>query len=85
MNSSRIPKENDLETDVVIIGGGGTGFAAATAAAENGAKVILLEKRRAPGGTSVFANGLCAAESPVHKLRPYCRRKCIKVCKRLIL
>jgi fumarate reductase flavoprotein subunit len=60
-------RSEKLKADVVVIGGGGTGFAAAVTAAEKGARVILAEKRRAPGGTTMFAEGLFASESPVHK------------------
>jgi fumarate reductase flavoprotein subunit len=67
MNTKQITEVKDLETDIVVIGGGGTGFAAAVAAAEKGARVILLEKKRNPGGTSVFAGGLLGVESPVQK------------------
>lgn len=67
MNSSKKIKEKYIETDIIVIGGGGTGFAAAVSGAELGANVVLLEKRSSPGGTSVFANGLFGAESPVQK------------------
>ena len=37
------------------------------AATEKGARVILLEKQKSPGGNSIFAEGLFAAESPVQR------------------
>lgn len=67
MNSRRISKTKSIETDIVVIGGGGCGMAAAVAAAEKGAKVILLEKKGAPGGNSVYAHGIFAAESPAQR------------------
>ncbi|MFH1091270.1 MAG: FAD-dependent oxidoreductase [Pseudomonadota bacterium] len=67
MNSGESMNTEKLQTDLVIIGGGGAGLAAGVAAAEKGAKVVILEKRRAPGGNSVFAEGLFAAESPAQK------------------
>lgn len=66
MNPGLIPSER-CKSDIVVVGGGGTGLSAALTAAEKGARVILLEKRNALGGTSVFANGLLAAESPVQR------------------
>ena len=56
-----------LETDIVVIGAGGAGLAAAVSAAEKGAKVIVLEKRPVPGGSTLFAEGPFAAESPTQK------------------
>jgi fumarate reductase flavoprotein subunit len=67
MNPGKTSQAESFETEIVIVGGGGTGLAAAVAAAESGAKVMVLEKRRAPGGNSVFPGGLFAAESPVQK------------------
>lgn len=67
MNPNRISKVGGFKADIVVIGGGGTGLSAALAAAEKGAKVILLEKQGAPGGTSLCASGLFAAESPAQK------------------
>lgn len=56
-----------LESDIVVIGAGGSGLAAAVTAADKGAKVIVIEKRSKPGGNTVFAHGMFAAESPVQK------------------
>ena len=67
MNSSETSNPKNIDTEIVIVGAGGAGLAAAVAAAEKGASVTVLEKRRAPGGTSVFAVGLFAAESAVQK------------------
>jgi len=67
MNSGNVSDIENLKSEIVIIGGGGSGLSAAVAAAENGAKVIVLEKRRVPGGNSVFPEGLFAAESPAQK------------------
>ena len=59
-------KKNEViekSTDVVVVGSGAAGMAAALTAAEGGARVILCEKLRHQGGTSNFAEGLCAVES----------------------
>jgi fumarate reductase flavoprotein subunit len=57
----------ELETEIVIIGAGGAGLAAALTTGEKGTRVIVLEKQHSPGGNSVMAEGLFAAESPVQK------------------
>jgi fumarate reductase flavoprotein subunit len=67
VSSSRIINAENLDADIVVVGGGGCGLAAAVAAAEKGAYVVLLEKRRTVGGSSVMAEGLFAAKSPVQK------------------
>jgi len=59
-------KKNEVAekgADVVVVGSGAAGMAAALTAAEGGASVILCEKLRHQGGTSNFAEGLCAVES----------------------
>ena len=56
-----------LKSDIVVMGGGGSGLAAAVAAAEMGAKVIVVEKRKAPGGNSALASGICATESQMQR------------------
>jgi fumarate reductase flavoprotein subunit len=56
-----------LKSDIVVIGAGGGGLAAAVTAVEKGAKVIVLEKRSMPGGSTNFAEGPFAAESPTQK------------------
>jgi fumarate reductase flavoprotein subunit len=53
----------EKSADVVVIGSGAAGMAAALTVAEGGAGVILCEKLRHQGGTSNFAEGLCAVES----------------------
>ncbi|MCK4763532.1 MAG: FAD-dependent oxidoreductase [Candidatus Aminicenantes bacterium] len=63
-NSSRIKK---LEADVVVIGAGSAGLSAALTAASGGAKVTVLEKMAAPGGYSLAAHGMFAAESSIQK------------------
>jgi fumarate reductase flavoprotein subunit len=67
MNSSRVAVNRSLKTDIVVIGAGGAGLSAAVSAAEKGAKVIVLEKRQIPGGSTLFAEGPFAAESPTQK------------------
>lgn len=67
MNLENISNKEKLESDVVVIGAGGAGLAAAVAVAENGARVIVVERRSVPGGNTVFAEGLFAAESPLQK------------------
>jgi fumarate reductase flavoprotein subunit len=52
-----------LAVDVAVCGCGSSGLAAALTACYGGASVIALEKRSAPGGTSIFAEGLFAVES----------------------
>ena len=55
------------ESDLVVIGAGGAGLSAAIAAAEKGISVTVIEKERKAGGTTPFAEGIVAAESPVQK------------------
>ena len=59
--------DGNFESDIVVIGAGGGGLAAAVTAAEKGAKVIVLEKGNMPGGSTLFAEGPFAAESPTQK------------------
>ena len=57
-----------LQADLVIIGAGGAGLPAAVQAFEQGAKrVVLLEKRKTAGGNAVFASGIYAIQSPIHR------------------
>lgn len=56
-----------METDVVVIGAGASGLTAALSARQGGAKVVIIEKLAAPGGTSLFAEGLFAVESQLQK------------------
>lgn len=57
-----------IEADVVVIGAGGAGLPAAVEAFEQGAeRVVVLEKRNNPGGNAVFASGIFACESPIHR------------------
>jgi fumarate reductase flavoprotein subunit len=66
MNSDKMIKTENLESEIVIIGGGGAGMAAALTAAEKGCtKIIVLEKAGSPGGNSAMAHDLFGAESPV--------------------
>jgi len=53
----------ELEADVIICGCGFAGLAAAVTARDGGASVLMFEKRPAPGGTSVFVEGLFAIGS----------------------
>jgi fumarate reductase flavoprotein subunit len=59
--------ETVMEADVVVIGSGASGLAAALTAAEGGARVIVFEKRRTPGGTSNFFEGMFAVESDMQR------------------
>ncbi len=57
-----------MQADVVIIGAGGAGLPAAVTAFEKGARrVVLLEKRKTAGGNAVFASGIYAIQSPIHR------------------
>ena len=61
-------KKEDLKAELVVIGGGGGGLAAAVAAAERGVKkVMVLEALNAPGGNSLFPEGLFAVNSQLQK------------------
>jgi fumarate reductase flavoprotein subunit len=57
----------EKSADVVVVGSGASGMAAALTATEGGASVILCEKLRHQGGTSNFAEGLCAVESQMQR------------------
>lgn len=60
----------DVEYDVVVLGSGASGKSAAyTVASESGLSVAILEKRDVTGGTSVFAEGMCACQSSEVKAR----------------
>jgi fumarate reductase flavoprotein subunit len=67
MKQTDIADIRNLKSDIVIIGAGGAGLAAAVTAAEKRASVIVLEKRNIPGGTTMFAEGPFAAESPTQR------------------
>jgi fumarate reductase flavoprotein subunit len=67
MNSSNVTNARYSESDLVVIGAGGAGLAAAISAAEKGVSVTVIEKERKAGGTTPFAEGIVAAESPVQK------------------
>ena len=56
-----------LETDVIVVGAGGAGLAAALTAADGGANVVVFEKMPVAGGTTNFAEGIFAAESPLQR------------------
>lgn len=55
------------QADVVVVGSGMSGMSAAIEAASQGAKVILLEKQSVLGGSTSFAEGIFASESPIQK------------------
>ena len=59
--------EFDVEYDVVCIGSGAAGKSAAYVAAKAGKRVVILEKMPETGGTSMYAEALCAFESAVQK------------------
>jgi fumarate reductase flavoprotein subunit len=67
MKLTSVADIKNLPTDIVIIGAGGAGLAAAVTTAEKGVKAIVLEKRSMPGGSTNFAEGPFAAESPTQK------------------
>ncbi|HLP45197.1 MAG TPA: FAD-dependent oxidoreductase [Candidatus Kapabacteria bacterium] len=52
-----------LEADVLVVGAGSAGLSAALTASSGGANVIIMEKLPMPGGYSLMAEGLFAAES----------------------
>lgn len=56
-----------MNTDIVVIGAGAAGLAAALSACQGGTKITIIEKLAAPGGTSLFAEGLFAVESSLQK------------------
>ena len=56
-------QEDHLLADVVVCGCGSSGLIAGLATRYGGASVIMFEKRSAPGGTSLFAEGMFAVES----------------------
>jgi len=59
-----VPKEWELESDVLIIGAGTAGLAAAIEAADAGADVAVLEQMPKPGGSlSVCAGNINFAGS----------------------
>lgn len=69
-NEVILPKEWDVETDIVIIGGGTAGFCAAIEATKAGAKVVVLEQAPKPNGSlSVCAGNINFAGSPFQKER----------------
>jgi fumarate reductase flavoprotein subunit len=59
---------NTAEADVVVIGSGASGLAASLTAAQGGARVIVFEKRRTPGGTSNFFDGMFAVQSELQRM-----------------
>ena len=64
--------EFDVEYDVVCIGSGAAGKSAAyIAAKEGGLSVVVLEKMPQTGGTSIYAEGICASESIEQQTRPH--------------
>ena len=56
-----------LEADVVVVGAGSGGLAAGLAAAQGGADVVIVEQLAAPGGLSLFAEGMFAVESSLQR------------------
>lgn len=57
----------DVTYDLIVVGGGGAGKSAAYVAAKAGKSVVLLEKDEQTGGTSMYAEGHAAVDSPVQK------------------
>jgi fumarate reductase flavoprotein subunit len=56
-----------LEADVVVVGAGSGGLTAGLAAAQGGADVVVVEQLAAPGGLSLFAEGMFAVESSLQR------------------
>ena len=56
-----------LEADVAVVGAGSGGLAAGLAAAQGGADVVIVEQLAAPGGLSLFAEGMFAVESSLQR------------------
>ncbi len=56
------------EADLVVLGAGGAGLPAALQAVECGVRrVVLVDNRKSAGGNAVFASGIYACESPIHR------------------
>lgn len=53
--------------DLIIVGGGACGLAAAAEAGEKGVNAVVIEKRHSTGGNAMFADGMLAAGSHIHK------------------
>jgi flavocytochrome c len=67
-NEIILPKEWDVESDIVIIGAGTAGLCAAIEARKAGAKVVVLEQAPSPNGSlSVCAGNINFAGSPFQK------------------
>ena len=56
--TSRVEREWDHETDIVVIGSGAAGCSAALFAHESGANVLMLEKADSFGGTTAKSGGM---------------------------
>lgn len=56
-----------VDCDIVVVGSGMAGMSAALTAAENGMDVIIVEKGGALGGSTAFAEGCFAVESPIQR------------------
>ena len=55
--SETLPKEWDLEAEVVVIGSGATGLPAAIRAADQGVSVIVVDANYDIGGHGIFSGG----------------------------
>ncbi len=51
-NRSRLPKQENIDTDLVVVGGGIAGVCTAITAARSGIKVVLVQDRPVLGGNS---------------------------------
>ncbi|MBI5440753.1 MAG: FAD-dependent oxidoreductase [Deltaproteobacteria bacterium] len=63
------PRTGDgrMKADVVVIGAGAAGLSAALTASRGGAEVVVVEKPAAPGGLSLFVEGMFAVESSIQR------------------
>jgi fumarate reductase flavoprotein subunit len=62
-------KEVNSKHDAVVVGAGGAGLTAALTLALGGADVIVFEKMKFAGGSTNFAEGIFAVESPLQRRR----------------
>ncbi len=59
------PKDEEVETDVVVVGMGLAGVTASMSALDQGAKVVAVEKASAAGGSSKYSGGFITAVNSI--------------------